>query len=972
MIFREKKHNFHKIKIFLIIILFCITIFSGNFQYGNYINLVENNDTKTFSDTTISNEIIRDKEIKNSFNFKLTDSWKYSSLISISPKTPMSDFQIKIELNSSDFDYSKANIDGSDIRFTLNNGTFLNYWIQQWNSTGNSIVWVNIPDSGTSTIIMLFGNAIALSESNGNATFIFFEDFNNPLDSSVWTNETDTYSTITLGNGLVNLSTNSPNDWNSGGNYYPVSHFGFADGRIKHGQTFPWLGTGGVAIDGIAQFVTSNITGAAATNDKLYENGKWENLEIKWVNDTYAEAFNSSNSLVRTTYIPTTPYEVNLASKTIYAGPGTGWGAYLYTNVDIGKAGRSMVIKIRDLGILGDFGLLQVDWIIVRNINGTDPIISFSSLPKINGPNDFTIKYGDSGYIILWTISESNPTNYTVFSNGSVFSIGNYTDSVFVSLNGLIAGYYNFTLIVTNNLGLTSKDEVWINVIPSIPDTSPPIISSPNDIILENGSLGYKIIWNSFDDHPWSVMVTRNNSTLLDTPWVGNDIEISLDNLDVGIYEFNCSLTDEKGNSVWDLVVVTIIPVQPDNSPPTINPLSPVTIEVGTTGNNLSWICFDTHPFVYRITVNEIEVIFSPWHGENITYNLDYLEVGNWKINLTVWDLVGNNITSSVEVTVIPLLDFVTPTASSPADIYVTENMTGRIVWEVNDEHPGVYSIYKNGSLIIDKQPWFNGIIEYKFSLLSLGTWEFNLTIWDIGGNSVWSIAIVNVISGSEFDTSPPLIASIPNQNIIFGTSGNFIVFYLFDENPSRYAVLVNESLIAENEWIFPNIKVKMSLDNLSVGIFAVKFIAWDIFEKNSSITIKVTVSGGDTDPPTISSPPDIKIEKGEGASIKWNVSDRNPSTYEIILLSSGEIVSSGNWSTKTINYDYKGILNGSFTYRCIVYDLYGNMAQDDVTIYVNTEAAASDGFEIVTMLSIVGIIVLRKQKINKRGLSND
>ena len=43
--------------------------------------------------------------------------WKYRRPISLNPATPESDYQVKVVLTSDNFNYSKANPDGSDIRF---------------------------------------------------------------------------------------------------------------------------------------------------------------------------------------------------------------------------------------------------------------------------------------------------------------------------------------------------------------------------------------------------------------------------------------------------------------------------------------------------------------------------------------------------------------------------------------------------------------------------------------------------------------------------------------------------------------------------------------------------------------------------------------------------------------------------------------------------------------------------------------
>lgn len=113
--------------------------------------------------------------------------WSYSREITINPITPSNNYQIKVELNSSIFNYGSANLDGSDIRFFDASNNSLDYWIENWNTTGTSIIWVEVLNSGTPLINMRYGNSEAISESSGDNTFIFFDDFENvSIDSNKW------------------------------------------------------------------------------------------------------------------------------------------------------------------------------------------------------------------------------------------------------------------------------------------------------------------------------------------------------------------------------------------------------------------------------------------------------------------------------------------------------------------------------------------------------------------------------------------------------------------------------------------------------------------------------------------------------------------------------------------------------------------------------------------------------------------
>ena len=89
-------------------------------------------------------------------------NWQYRSAVTIPPvSAPLSDYQVQIKLNVSNFDFAKSlSPDGNDIRITDNDGTSLiPFWIESW-TTGNASIWVKVPDipTGGTTIYLYYGN----------------------------------------------------------------------------------------------------------------------------------------------------------------------------------------------------------------------------------------------------------------------------------------------------------------------------------------------------------------------------------------------------------------------------------------------------------------------------------------------------------------------------------------------------------------------------------------------------------------------------------------------------------------------------------------------------------------------------------------------------------------------------------------------------------------------------------------------
>jgi len=106
--------------------------------------------------------------------------WRYRESITINNTDNYSNlinYQIKIPIT---YDLSMQS-DFDDIRFTDSDGTTLiDYWLESKIDSTSATFWIEIPDitaSSTKTIYMYYGNSRARSDSNGPATFIFFDDF---------------------------------------------------------------------------------------------------------------------------------------------------------------------------------------------------------------------------------------------------------------------------------------------------------------------------------------------------------------------------------------------------------------------------------------------------------------------------------------------------------------------------------------------------------------------------------------------------------------------------------------------------------------------------------------------------------------------------------------------------------------------------------------------------------------------------
>jgi len=144
--------------------------------------------------------------------------WQYRKSHEIIGSTAgaQTDYQIRIKVNFGSGTDSGENVylngkckaDFGDIRFTADDGeTLLSYWMEEKVDGNYAIFWVKVPSipasPNTVIIYIYYGNAGAMTTSDGNATFLFFDEFNT-LDTNKW----DTYGSVSVSNSLLVLTGN--------------------------------------------------------------------------------------------------------------------------------------------------------------------------------------------------------------------------------------------------------------------------------------------------------------------------------------------------------------------------------------------------------------------------------------------------------------------------------------------------------------------------------------------------------------------------------------------------------------------------------------------------------------------------------------------------------------------------------------------------------------------------------------------
>ena len=341
------------------------------------------------------------------------EDWQYFRIINLNPSTPESDYQVKVQLDTLNFNYSKANPDGSDIRFLDQSKNQLNYWVEKWNDGGDSIVWVKLPTFETSKFYMYYGNPIATSQSNGINTFDFFDDFEGTsLNASKWNTEIGTYCGISVSSGYVRIYSDSPNT------FVEQAYFGFTDDYFIQGIPYSWV------------YPSESVC------ITLAEDTSWHTNEIRWTNLTSAPYYKNDVYVSEDTTLEDTMLPVKFITQSVYSGPGTPWGAWIWTDDDtLGQMGRGL--RTKSWVDKTDIADLRVDWVAVFKYSELNPSVTIGLENElgleiiINAPiaNSlystlaplFNITITELDYNFTWYSLDGGSTN--IYSNETIGTI---------------------------------------------------------------------------------------------------------------------------------------------------------------------------------------------------------------------------------------------------------------------------------------------------------------------------------------------------------------------------------------------------------------------------------------------------------------------------------------------------------------------------------------------------------------------
>ncbi|MCK5216786.1 MAG: PGF-pre-PGF domain-containing protein [Methanosarcinales archaeon] len=275
--------------------------------------------------------------------------------------------------------------------------------------------------------------------------------------------------------------------------------------------------------------------------------------------------------------------------------------------------------------------------------------VTDNNAPAITGPDD--MKVGQNEKVsIEWTLTEPDPDTYQVYRDDvRIEDPTSYisTQEIPVRVNTSEIGTFTYMIRATDKSGNNASDKVLVIV----KDKILPVISSPENMEVEQDSYKVNITWAITEQNPGMYCVLRNGDVEVpSTEYRCNDsIIVPINTSCLGTYNYTISADDISNNIVSDQVNVTI----KDTIKPTISTTSYNEIKIGLK-ENITWVINEKNPDKYRVEENGIEIVSPTAYqsGVDINVSKNSSKLGILQYKIYASDTSGNTASNQINITV--------------------------------------------------------------------------------------------------------------------------------------------------------------------------------------------------------------------------------------------------------------------------------------------------------------------------------
>ncbi len=573
--------------------------------------------------------------------------------------------------------------------------------------------------------------------------------------------------------------------------------------------------------------------------------------------------------------------------------------------------------------------------------------------PVANAGSDKTITLPVNSVQLSGSGSDSDGTivsySWTKIS-GPAVTISN-SSSAATTIKNLTQGIYEFELTVTDDKGAKDSDtvKVTVNAAQTTAPNQAPVANAGSDktITLPVNSVQLSGSGSDSDgtivSYSWTKIsgpaVTISNSSSAAT---------TIKNLTQGIYEFELTVTDDKGAKDSDTVKVTVNAAQTTapNQAPVANAGSDKTITLPVNSVQLSGSGSDSDGTIVSYSWTKISgpaVTIS--NSSSAATTIKNLTQGIYEFELTVTDDKGAKDSDTVKVTVNAAQTTApnqAPVANAGSDKTITLPVNSVQLSGSGSDSDGTivsYSWTKISGPAVTISNSSSAATTIKN--LTQGIYEFELTVTDDKGakDSDTVKVTVNAAQTTAPNQAPVANAgsdktiTLPVNSVQLSGSGSdsdgTIVSYSWTKISGPAVTISNSSSAAT------------TIKNLTQGIYEFELTVTDDKGAKDSDTVKVTVNAAQTTAPnqapvanagsdkTITLPVNSVQLTGSGSD-----EDGNISSYSWTKISGPTNFSIVNSSSPIVTIN--ALVEGVYKFELIVTDDKGAIAKDTVKVIVN------------------------------------
>lgn len=221
------------------------------------------------------------------------------------------------------------------------------------------------------------------------------------------------------------------------------------------------------------------------------------------------------------------------------------------------------------------------------------------------------------------------------------------------TVSSLALGEYTFRLTVTDNLGATDFNDVIVRVVASTGNLPPVVDAGPDiKIFLPQNSVTLNVAANddgTITSYQW-VKLSGPAATLTNP----SELNLTVNNLILGEYSFQITVTDNNTASVFDIIKVSVLPAA--FTPPTVDAGLDQEISLPNNQINLTGTASSTTGTITSTTWTKTLGPSATLSGANtLDLQVTNLLVGTYVFKLLVTDNNGKDASDNVQVIVNPI-----------------------------------------------------------------------------------------------------------------------------------------------------------------------------------------------------------------------------------------------------------------------------------------------------------------------------